>query len=155
VSVDEKRAFQAAALDIISRRTDFTRLEDQLAVATDVDPFVEAHLLNIRTTSLPGSEAAVRRNIEDLVHGTPDYKLMSKDLAETTRLQLLRLQDLLSPLGPVRSVTFKYVSSQGLDLFDVTMANGSLQSGIFVDSDGKIETMWIRPMAPAPEARSR
>ncbi len=155
VPVDAKRAFQAAARDILSKRTDLAGVKGELAVETDVNPFVEAQLLNIRTTPLPGSEAAVRRNIEDLVHGTPNYKLMSKDLAETTKLQLPRLQHDLGNLGPILSVTFKYVGSQGLDVFDVTMAKGSLQSGIFVEPDGKIDTEWIRPMPSGASVLSR
>jgi hypothetical protein len=155
VPVDDKRAFQAAMRDILSNHTDLGDVKGQLAVETDVDPFIEAHLLHIRTTPLPGSQAAVRRNIEDLTDGTPNYSLMSKSLAETTKLQLPRLRHDLGKLGSIRSVTFDNVSSQGLDVFDVTMANGSLQSGIFAEADGKIETMWIRPVPPAASAQPR
>jgi hypothetical protein len=154
VRVDEKRAFQAAARDILSKRTDLADLNGRLGVETDVDPFVETRLLNIRTMPRPGSEAAVRRNIEGLVDGTPDYTLMSKDLAETIRLQLPRLQHDLGSLGSIASVTFKYVDSEGLDVFEVTTANGSLHSGIFAEPDGKIETAWIRPMPSAASDQS-
>ena len=91
-------------------------------------------LATIFASGVKQSAAIVLHNIDDVGAGTPNYKLMSKDLAETIRLQLPRLQHDLSKLGPIRSVTFKYVDSQGLDVFDVTMANGSLQSGIFVES---------------------
>jgi hypothetical protein len=52
---------------------------------------------------------------------------------------------MLIRLGPIRSIAFKYVDSAGRDVFDVTMANGAVQSGIFVAPDGKIETVWIHP----------
>src|SRR5581483_1133514 len=125
VTMDARLAFQAALLDIVSNRKDLAGMKDQIAHATDVDPFVEAHLLKIRTTPLPGSEAAARRNIEDLERGTPNYALMSKDLAEATRAQLPQLQADLSKLGPIRSITFKEVGPAGLDVYDVTMANGA------------------------------
>jgi len=146
--MDEKLAFQAALRDIAAKRG-LDDMKVQLASETAVEPFVEAHLLNIRNLPLPGSEAAVRRNIEDIVHGTPNYKLMSKDMADTTRAQLTRLRDMLTRLGPIRSVTFRYIGPFGQDVFDVTMANGAVQSGIFVQPDGKIEDMWIHPLTPA------
>lgn len=146
VPVDEKRAFQAAVRDILSGRADPAAIDGQPGVDTGVDSLVEDHLLNIRTTPRPGSEAAVRRNIQDLIDGTPNYSLMSRELAETIRLQLPRLRHDLGSLGPIASVTFRYVGTEGLDVFDVTMANGSLQSGIFAEPDGKIETAWIHPV---------
>lgn len=153
VPVEAKLAFQAAALDIVSKRAGLADMKARLAQESDADPFVEAHLLKIRTTALPGSEAAVRRNIEDLARGAPQYELMSKDLAQATRAQLPRLQADLSKLGPVKSVTFKYVGPAGLDVFDVTMANGAVLSGILVQPDGKIEAAWIQPVpTSAPPA---
>ncbi len=155
VPVDQDLAFQAAMRDILSNRTGPGDVKGPRTIDTDVNSFTQAHLLHIRATPLPGSEGAVRRNIAELIAGAPDYSLMSKDLAQTTRLQLPRLQRELSALGPIRSVTFQYVGSQGLDVFEVTMANGSLQSGVFVEPDGRIETMWIRPMPSAGSAERR
>jgi retinol-binding protein 3 len=149
VAMDANLAFQAALRDILSKRAGLAAMKDLLAHETEVAPFVEAHLLNIRTTPLPGGEAAARRNIEDLVRGTPNYALMSKDLAEVTRAQLPRLQADMSKLGPIRSITFKQVAPDGLDVYKVTMANGAIESGIFVSPNGRIETAWIRPADPA------
>jgi len=145
-TMDEKLAFQAALRDIAAKRG-LDDVKAQLATETEADAFVEARLLKIRTLPLPGSEAAVRRNIEDIVHGPPNYKLMAQDLANTTKLQLPRLQDMLIRLGPIRSITFRTIDAAGRDVFDVAMANGTVQSGIFVAPDGKIETVWIHPMA--------
>jgi hypothetical protein len=41
-----------------------------------------------RTTQQPGSEAALRRLIDEIVRGEPDYSRMGPQLAEGTRLQL-------------------------------------------------------------------
>ena len=140
-------AFTAALRDLASRRG-LTDVKARLAGEYQIDDLVEAHLLKIRNLPLPNSEAAVRRNIEDLMRGTPHYELMAKDLADVTRTELPRLQDMLGKLGPIKSVTFKYVGPGGLDVYDVAMANGSVQSGIFVEPDGKIEAVWIHPAAP-------
>jgi hypothetical protein len=151
VRVDEKLAFQSAALDIIARQTgkggraEFSAIKSQLANQTDVDPFVEAHLLKFRTTALPDSASAVRRNIEDLARGMPNYDLMSEDIARATKVQLPQLQADLSKLGPIEAVTFKFVGPAGLDVYDVTMAKGSIRTGIFVSQDGKIMSAWIQP----------
>jgi hypothetical protein len=149
VSVDAAHAFDAALRDIAAKRG-LGVVTAQLATETQIDPFVEAHLLKIRTLPRPGAEAAVRRNIEDLAQGTPHYETMSKDLADITRQQLPRLQQDLSRMGAIKSVTFRYVGPAGLDVFDVAMANGTVQSGIFIQADGRIEAVWVRPLAAPP-----
>lgn len=152
VTVEAKLAFQAALRDIVSQRKDLAGMKDQIARETDVDPFVEAHLLKIRTTALPGSEAAVRRNIEDLARGTPDYARMSEDLAQVTKQQLPQLQADISKLGPIQSVTFKQVGADGLDVYDVTLANGTMESGILISPDGRIVAASISTPSPPASA---
>jgi hypothetical protein len=68
---------------------------------------------------------------------------------KVTRAQLPRLQADMSKLGPIRSITFKQVAPDGLDVYEVTMANGAIESGIFVSANGRIETAWIHPADPA------
>jgi hypothetical protein len=69
---------------------------------------------------------------------------------------LAQLQAELSELGVIQTVTFKYVAPSGLDVYDIRMTNGSVQSGIFVSSNGKVESAWIHPLIavrrPAPVA---
>jgi parvulin-like peptidyl-prolyl isomerase len=63
-------------------------------------------------TPAPGSsEAAVRRMIEELRAGVPNYDLMTPDHAEATRQQLTRLQSMLNGMGPLQSVIFMGVST--------------------------------------------
>ena len=47
-------------------------------------------------TAAPGSEAALRKMIEDLRVGKPDYDHMSAGLAAATRQQLPQLQSMIS-----------------------------------------------------------
>jgi len=156
VTVDEKQAFQAAVLDILGKRHDESAaaIKRDLATQNDVDSFVETHLLKIRTSALPGSAEAVRRDLEELARGTPNYDQMSPDLANVTRAQLPMLQADISRLGAIKTVTFNGVGPDGFDMYDVTLANGTVQCGIFVTPDGKIASAWIRPAAPpVPAAR--
>ena len=155
VAVDEKRAFHDAMIDLVGRlkargpKRELAAVKRALGKSGDVDPLVEAHLLKMRTQALPGSADAVRRNIEALALGTPDYDRMSEDMANATREQLARLQASLGKLGAIQSVTFQAVGPGGLDIYDVQMANGAVQSGIFVSPDGRIMSAWIRPAPPA------
>jgi hypothetical protein len=58
-------------------------------------------------------------------------------------------------LAAIKTVTFNHIGAAGLDdVYDVTLANGAIQYGIFVTPDGKIATAWIRPATAAvPSAR--
>jgi len=127
-------------------------VKDDLGTQNDADPFVETHLLKIRTAPLPGGAEAVRRSLEELARGTPNYDLMSPDLANVTRAQLPMLQADISKLGAIKTVTFNHVGSTGLDVYDVTLAGGAIQFGIFVTPDGRIVSAWIRPAAAAMPA---
>ena len=68
-------------------------------------------------TAAPGSEAAVRRMIEELRLGKPNYDLLSPDLASATREQLPQLQSMITGMGALQSVTFKGVGPGGADIY--------------------------------------
>lgn len=160
VGVDEKQALQTAVREILAQQAAKSgaanggTMNNSLAPGIDAYAFVEAHFLTVRTTALPNSAFAVRRNIEELARGRPNYDLMSDDLAHVTKAHLAQFRAELSELGAIQAVTFKYVAPSGLDVYDVRMADGSVQSGIFVSPNGKIESAWIHPVIvaqrPAP-----
>jgi hypothetical protein len=95
-------------------------------------------------TQAPGSEAALRRDIEELRLGQPKYELMSPALADTTRQQLPQLKAILAELGAVQSVTFKGVGPGGADIYEVKFEHGSTEWRIMLDSDGKIASVGFR-----------
>lgn len=99
-----------------------------------------------RTAPTAGAEAAVRRMIEELAQGKPDYSLMSEGLAGATRSQLPQIQPMLAALGPIESVTFKRVSLNEADVFDVKLANGSLSFTILLGDGGVVESAYFHPM---------
>ena len=64
-------------------------------------------------TQDPRTEAALRRDIEELRLGQPRYERMSSGLAGITRQQLPQLQATIAQRGAVVSVTFKGVGPGG------------------------------------------
>ena len=93
----------------------------------------------------PGSEAALRKMIEDGRLGKPDYDHMSPGLAAATRQQLPQLQSSIIQLGALQSLTFKGVGPGGADIYSAKFENGSLEYRIWLGPDGKVESAHVRP----------
>jgi len=97
-------------------------------------------------TPYPEGEATVRRMIEELRSGQPDYNRMSANLAAVTRQQLQQLQASITRLGAIQTISFKGVGPAGADIYEVKFENGSLEYRIMLGPDGKAETAGIRPL---------
>ncbi len=97
-------------------------------------------------TAAPGSEAALRRDIEELRAGKPSYELMSPALATVTRRQLPQLTETITRLGAIESVTFKGVGPGGADIFEIKFEHGSTEWRITMDSEQKIAGVAFRPL---------
>ena len=100
-------------------------------------------------TASPGSEAAVRRLIDELRAGKPDYDLMSTDLARETRRQLAQHETTMAKLGALRSLTFKGVGPSGPNIYLATFENGSLEWRIWMNLDGTVDVFFYRKIPPA------
>lgn len=96
-------------------------------------------------TALPTSEAALRRIIEEVRNGTPNYELMSPNLAATVRQQLPQVQAQIVQLGSVQSISFKGVGPAGADIYQVQFANGAREFRIGFGADGKVEPLGMGP----------
>ena len=94
----------------------------------------------------PGSEAALRKLIEGVRTGKPDFDMMSAGLAAVTRQQLPQLQSAITQLGAVQSVTFKGVGPAGPDIYQVKFENGSAEWRIWMAPDGKVDSAGFRPL---------
>jgi CubicO group peptidase (beta-lactamase class C family) len=94
----------------------------------------------------PGSEAHLRRAIEELKTGQPDYSQMTAAFADVTRRQLSDLQSTILQLGAVQSVTFKGVGPGGADIYEVKFEKGLSEWRISLTPDGKIEGIGFRPL---------
>ncbi|CAN7762495.1 M56 family metallopeptidase [Caballeronia sp. LjRoot34] len=92
----------------------------------------------------PGTENALRRNIEGLQSGNPIYSEMSPVLQEATRKQLPDLKEGLKRLGPVKSVQFVGVGNQGWDIYQVTHDSGSSTWRIHIADNGIIDGVLVQ-----------
>lgn len=115
---------------------------------TTIESLSEARLFEPRSTPLPGSEAAVRRMIAELVKGEPNYELLSPGMQQVTRAQLPQLQQMLQSMGELQSVTFTEVGPQGGDGFDLKFANGVLNFVIALDEQGRTTGAGVRMVPP-------
>lgn len=91
-----------------------------------------------------GSEAAIRRDIAELLAGKPDYSQMSTGLADATRQQLPQFKTQLANLGALKSVAFLGVERNGADTYDVTFEHGATEWRIIMAPDGKIDSVRFR-----------
>jgi hypothetical protein len=93
----------------------------------------------------PRTEAVLRRLVDELRRGQPDYDQMTPAFADVTRQQLPQIQPALQQLGAMQSVTFKGVGEGGLDIYEVKFENGGLEVRIVLGADGKIQGVGLRP----------
>lgn len=100
-------------------------------------------------TPSPGTEAAVRHQIESLVKGQADYSAMAPELATAARQQASGTSEAFSKLGAFESLTFKGVSPQGVDVYEATFAQGKVEFMIApLGPDGKITGLLMRRPMP-------
>jgi len=86
----------------------------------------------------PGSEAAIRVEIDEMQHKQPTYERMTPEFAEVARPQEEHVEGLIGGLGTLQSITFKGVGPGGFDIYQVKFARGSLDWRILLDADGKV-----------------
>jgi hypothetical protein len=153
--MDAKLAFQAALSDAVTqllkkkaKDAALTAVKADLVKQTEPQPFVQAALLKFRTTASPGTEAALRRQIEGLQKSQPDYAEMSDALANATRQQLPSLEQTMARMGALKSITFSGVGPAGGDLYQVAFEHGQTEWQIApLTPDGKIEGLGFRETA--------
>lgn len=97
-------------------------------------------------TATPGTEAALRRSIQELQAGEPKYDLMTPQFADVTRQQLPQLKALVGGLGALQSVTFKGVGQGGLDIYEVKFEHGNTEWRIGITAEGKTAGIGFRPL---------
>lgn len=113
------------------------------AVADQMNADLAAKLAN--QTPTPGGEAAIRRLSEGMASGKPNYDEMSPTLAEAAKNQLPFSQPLISSLGALKSLTFRNVSGQGMDVYLATYEKGTMVWRIGLGPDGKIVNALVTP----------
>ena len=126
------------AVDILSSLSAKRRDEIQ----ADIDQRVKTQKAS------PGSEAAVRRLIDELRLGRPNYDLMSSQMARETRRRVADEQATIAKLGALQSVTFKGVGPAGPNIFQTTFEKGALQWRVWLNLDGRVDIFDFRPVSP-------
>jgi hypothetical protein len=95
----------------------------------------------------PGTEAALRHQIESIQKGAQDYSVMMPPLASAARAQWSGTQQAIASMGAYKSITFKKVAPGGSDIYIVSFERGDLEWRIApLTSDGKIAGMFFRMM---------
>ena len=105
----------------------------------------KAFVRSDRTGPSPGTEAALRHQLEGWVRHAPPMDNVSPEIAAIDREQQRFLQSsYFDQWGPVKSIQFRGVNTNGLDVYDVRFAHGR---GIFpvgpLAQDGKIVSWSI------------
>ncbi|HTV22016.1 MAG TPA: serine hydrolase domain-containing protein, partial [Polyangiaceae bacterium] len=101
----------------------------------------------LQQTPDPRSEAALRRHIESIQKGTPNYDELAPGLQAAIRSQPKVLES-IAELGSIASLTFRGKSPQGADAFEVATANGTTNWLIELDAAGKTIGLLFRPGPP-------
>jgi beta-lactamase regulating signal transducer with metallopeptidase domain len=96
-------------------------------------------------TQTPGSEAALRRVIEGMATGNPNYAEMIPSLASVVKKQLPTSQPAIVSLGSIQAVDFLGVGPGGWDIYEVRHEHGTWQWRIFVDTNGIIAGTSAKP----------
>jgi beta-lactamase regulating signal transducer with metallopeptidase domain len=95
-------------------------------------------LINVKPR--PGTEGALRRYLEALQRGEPNYQDMVPSMAEAVRSQLPGILAAIRPLGAVRSITFKGRGLRDMDTYEVSFEHGTAEFRMGpLTADGKVE----------------
>jgi hypothetical protein len=105
----------------------------------------EPHAAARRAMPMPGSEDALRRYIEALARGTPNYQEMTPELAAQTRGQMLLNRALLAKLGELRAISFRGATRLGNDIYMVHFANGAAEWRIGLVKGERIGRIALGP----------
>jgi hypothetical protein len=102
-------------------------------------------------TPSSGTEASLRRYIDALEKGQPNYDEMSPRLAAAVRQQLPQILQLIQKVGTFKSLTFKGVGSDGWDVYDAAFTSGLLEWHVKpLSADGKVEGRRFNVLSEAP-----
>jgi BlaR1 peptidase M56 len=98
-----------------------------------------------RRTPASGGEESLRRYIDEVVSGQPNYERMTGEVAGETRRLLQLNRAILSKLGPLRAISFRGVTLFGSDIYTAHFANGSAEWRIALVRDGRIGRISLGP----------
>ena len=93
----------------------------------------------------PDREASVRRYVESLEKGAPNYDEMGAAQAAEVRQQLPQILQLLKEMGALKSVTYEHGTEDGADVYLVAFEHGQAEWTIGpLGADGKVQARSFR-----------
>jgi beta-lactamase regulating signal transducer with metallopeptidase domain len=96
-------------------------------------------------TASPGSEAALRRLVAEVMADKVDYSQLEPPLAKAMQAQGSKAKDFMNGLGPVRSIAFSGVGPGGNDVYLVRQERGVSRWVIGLAPNGKISLAAVTP----------
>lgn len=95
----------------------------------------------------PDREASIRRYVESLEKGAPNYGEMNAAQAAEVRQQAPQILQLIADLGALKSVTYDHGTEDGADVYLVRFEHGQAEWTIGpLNSDGKVQSRSFRLM---------
>lgn len=101
----------------------------------------------------PDREPPLRRFIDALIKGQPNLDDMGPGLIAATDQQWPMIQKNFQKTGALKSLVFKNVDPQGMDVYTATFENGEVEFLIGpLNSEHKMEALLLRPASRAATA---
>ena len=92
----------------------------------------------------PDREASVRRYVELLEKGAPNYDEMAAAQAAEVRQELPQILQLMKEMGALKSVTYEHGTEDGADVYLVTFEHGQAEWTIGpLSADGKVQARRV------------
>jgi hypothetical protein len=93
----------------------------------------------------PDREASLRRYIDSLESGAPNYDDMTPELAANVRVQLPDILTMIKALGPLQSISFANSAPPDTDVYLVSFEHGKAQWNMGpLTTDGKADRRGFR-----------
>jgi hypothetical protein len=94
----------------------------------------------------PGTEESLRRYIQSLEQGHPNYDEMAPQLAAAVNRQLPKIMSTINGLGAFNSLTYEGTDKNGADVYIAAFARGRLEWHIGPLVDGKVAYRQFHPL---------
>jgi beta-lactamase regulating signal transducer with metallopeptidase domain len=96
------------------------------AIAAVILPLA-AGALTPPAPAIRATEVSLRRYIQSVQNGTPNYSEMTDQMANTVRDRLPAIQEVVDRWGGIKAVSYKGMNSQGADIYEVTFEHGTAE----------------------------
>ena len=104
-----------------------------------------AHAAFRRRMPMAGSEGVLRRHIDALGRGEPNYDQMTSEVAAQMRQQAPLERAILAKLGALRALSFRGVSGLDADIYMAQFENGAAEWRIGLVKGGRIGRLALGP----------